>query len=124
MGLSVLLDTNAIISLLKNENTVLKIVSEADLVLISIVNEIEFKSFSNLTDHDLKLLDKLLEHVLVIDLKTGDKVLLERIYNLRKTYQIKLPDAIIDAAAIVHDANLITADRGFSKINGLKLVQI
>lgn len=124
MGLSVLLDTNAIISLLKNENAVLQLVSDANLVMISIINEFEFKSFSNLTEHDLKLLDEFLKQVLIVDLKRSDNTLIKTIYNLRKTYQIKLPDAIIAATAITFQASLITADKGFSKINELKLIQI
>jgi hypothetical protein len=124
MGLSVLLDTNVIISLLKNEEPVLQLVSDADTIIISIINEIEFKSFSNLNEHDLRLFNEFLKHVTIIDLKKADQQLIETIYRLRKKYQIKLPDAIIAATSIVYKSSLITADKGFSKINELKLIQI
>jgi hypothetical protein len=73
MGLSVLLDTNVIISLLKSEEPVLQLVSDADTIIISIINEIEFKSFSNLNEHDLRLFNEFLKHVTIIDLKKVDQ---------------------------------------------------
>ncbi|MBK7636818.1 MAG: PIN domain-containing protein [Saprospiraceae bacterium] len=37
-------------------------------------------------------------------------------------YKFKFPDAIIAATAIINDAILVTKDKDFSKIQGLKLV--
>lgn len=44
--------------------------------------------------------------------------------ELRKKYNIKLPDAIIAATAIENDLTLITADKGFEKVEELKLTLI
>lgn len=44
--------------------------------------------------------------------------------ELRKKYHIRLPDAIISATAIENDLTLITADKGFEKLEELKLTLI
>lgn len=72
----------------------------------------------------MKLFNEFLEHVTIIDLKKVDQQLIETIYTLRKKYQIKLPDAIIAATSIVYKSSLITADKGFSKIDQLKIISI
>jgi predicted nucleic acid-binding protein len=41
---------------------------------------------------------------------------------LKKKYSIKLPDAIIAATAIWYKIPLITADKGFEKIEELELI--
>jgi hypothetical protein len=41
--------------------------------------------------------------------------------QLRRKYNIKLPDAIIAASAIESDLVLMTADSGFKKIDELQL---
>jgi len=41
--------------------------------------------------------------------------------QLRRKYNIKLPDAIIAASAIESDLVLMTADSGFKKIDKLQL---
>ena len=39
--------------------------------------------------------------------------------RLRRKTKLKLPDAIIVASALIHDAILLTNDKDFSTINGL-----
>jgi predicted nucleic acid-binding protein len=42
--------------------------------------------------------------------------------NLRASYKIKLPDAVIAATAIYFDLPLFTMDKGFEKITDLQSV--
>jgi predicted nucleic acid-binding protein len=43
---------------------------------------------------------------------------------LKQKYSVKLPDAIIAATSIVYEVPLVTADKGFSKINELDVILI
>ena len=47
-----------------------------------------------------------------------------KIIEIRNLYKLKLPDAIIAASAIVNNAVLPTADKGFRKIEELQLMII
>jgi len=121
MAIKVLLDTNAIISLFKENISVVSEVDIADEVFISIINELEFKSFLNLSSHDNTLFDDFASMVNVLDLQASNIVLKNKIIEIRNKYRLKLPDAIIAASAIVHDALLVTADKDFKKVKGLQL---
>ena len=41
---------------------------------------------------------------------------------IRRSKKTKTPDAIIAATAIVNDLSLITSDKGFDNIKGLKII--
>jgi hypothetical protein len=88
---------------------------------ISIISEIELLSFQRITSFEEIQLKSLLNNCLHIDLNNKIK---EQTIQLKKQNQIKLPDAIIAATAIVNKVPLITADKGFSKVNGLNLILI
>jgi predicted nucleic acid-binding protein len=49
MGLKILLDTNAVIALLQNNEALHHIASKSSEVYISIISELEFKAFSNIS---------------------------------------------------------------------------
>lgn len=73
-------------------------------------------SFSGLTQEDEQKIQNLL---LAIDrIYLTDSVRDETIRLRRKT-KLKLPDAIIVASALIHDAILLTNDKDFSTIDGL-----
>lgn len=72
----------------------------------------------------MRLFNEFLNHVTIIDLKKADQQLIETIYRLRKKHQIKLRDAIIASTSIIYKSSLITADKGFSKIEQLKIISI
>ncbi|WP_374725219.1 PIN domain-containing protein [Flavobacterium arsenatis] len=44
--------------------------------------------------------------------------------ELRRKYTIKLPDAIIASTSLVYEIPLVTADKGYSKIEELDLILI
>ena len=84
----------------------------------------EFKSFSNISKQDLALFDEFASGINIIDLLATNKVLKSKIIEMRNQYRLKLPDAIIAASAIVNDIVLITADKGFKKVEELQLLII
>ena len=124
MGLRLLLDTNAIIALLNENIELLKATGAAEDIFISVVNELEFKSFSNLSLHDKKLFDIFVSMINVFDLRASDIILKNKIIEIRNAYRLKLPDAIIAATAIVNNLVLVTADNDFKKVKGLQLLII
>jgi hypothetical protein len=48
--------------------------------------------------------------------------MIDQTIQLKRNYQIKLPDAIIAATSIANKVPLVSADKGFSKIKELDLV--
>lgn len=122
MGLKALLDTNAIIALLKNEGKLTDILRKYSEVYISIISVLEFQSFERIDLADLALFDIFLSRVIVVNLTNDNDRILKEIVALRKAKALKLPDAIVAASAIVLKADLFTADKRFSKIEELNII--
>ena len=106
-----LLDTNAVVSLLRGHGDLLAVTKQARWVGISIITEIEFRAFADLAPEDTQLFADFLERVTVIDLAHQDTRLLDRVITLRRDHRLRLPDAVVVASALVHEARLVTADR-------------
>lgn len=124
MEVKLLLDTNAIIALLKENEELKKVTGTADAIFISIISELEFKSFTNLSESDRRLFDSFTSMIDVYDLQSSNNTLKNKIIELRNTYRLKLPDAIIAASAIINNATLVTADSDFKKVKELQLMSI
>ena len=124
MGLKLLLDTNAIIALFNENIKLVKATDDAEDISISVVNELEFKSFPNLSLHDKELFDTFVSMINVFDLCASDIILKNKIVELRNTYRLKLPDAIVAATAIINNIVLVTADNDFKKVKELQLIII
>ena len=108
-----LLDTNAIIYLVSGR---LVLPLPNGKYSVSIITEIELLSFSGLSvEEEQKIRDLLL---LLDRVHLTDAVRDETI-SLRRENRLKLPDAIIAASALIHDAVLLTNDQSFTSIEGL-----
>jgi tRNA(fMet)-specific endonuclease VapC len=121
MGLKVVLDTNAIIALLRGKYSVVDLVTKADDVIISVISKLEFLVFEGLSPKDKIIFFKFCERVHIHGLDVHDQELMELIIVIKKKYKLKLPNAIIAATAIISNATLITEDKDFSKIKELKV---
>ena len=117
-----LLDTNAVIALLKGHQPVLELIQEAEWLAISVVTQLEFLSFPSLSQTDEQLFESFVARIDTVGLSGQDTKLLEQIISLRKTKKLKLPDAIVAASAMQHYATLITADGSFETIKGLRIL--
>ncbi|NLX25870.1 MAG: type II toxin-antitoxin system VapC family toxin [Lentisphaerae bacterium] len=105
------LDTNAIVQLLSGNPSILELLSDAEYIATSIICEIEFFSFTDLTEEDRVLFEKFTRKVEIIDLRSVDTDTKEQIYRLRSAKKLKLPDAVIVATASVNECILLTADK-------------
>ncbi|MFM7426526.1 MAG: type II toxin-antitoxin system VapC family toxin [Elainella sp.] len=121
-GKRYVLDTNAIVALLRGDSTLIQLLQEAEWIGISVISQIEFLVFVGLTESDRQLFQRFLIRVHVIGLSREDTELIEQIIELRQQYRLKLPDAIIGAITLHNSASLITADQAFSKITHLTVV--
>ena len=121
-GRRFILDTNAIIFLLKGNQVLLDAIKRAEWVGISVISKIEFLAFPRLSESDSRLFEKFLERVDIINLADGNKELLSNIIKIRKSYKIKLPDAIVISTAVTNNSILITADKQLKRVEEVEIV--
>ena len=116
------LDTNAIITLLQGNKQIIQYLHNAQWIGISVISQIEFLVFPDLTDNDKDTFKQFLQRIDIIDLSSKQDELIGLIIKLRQQYNLKLPDAIIAATAIHCNADLITFDNQFRKIRELNVI--
>jgi tRNA(fMet)-specific endonuclease VapC len=105
-----LLDTNAVIALLRGNAPLGVTIASAEWVGISIITKLEFLSFGDLTEADADLFSRFESRVDVVDLTNTQAGFVSEVVRLRKSTRVKLPDAIIIASATANRAKLVTAD--------------
>ena len=115
-----LFDTNAVIYFLRGETDLTPQLSKASWVGISIISFLEFLSFPKLTEADQSLFHSFVNRLTIVGLENIDDPLIEKAIEIRKTYKLKLPDAIIAATSIINDSILVSADRSFQIINDIQ----
>lgn len=116
-----LIDTNTVIDYLDN-----KLPSNAANMLdgeeleMSVISRMELLSWPNAEPKQMSVLNQFISSVLIWGL--DEPVILKGI-EVRKSNQIKLPDAIIAATSIVHGLNLVTRNiNDFKNVKGIKLI--
>jgi len=119
-GKRYLLDTNAVVCLLRGENALQQRLESAEWVGISILSQIEFLAFPTLSENDRRTFLEFSERVEVVGLERTERALIDRIVSLRAQYRLKLPDAIIAATAVERDATLITDDRQLQTLSAIR----
>jgi tRNA(fMet)-specific endonuclease VapC len=115
-GKRYLLDTNALVALIEGNLGLLSLVKNAEWIGVSIINVIEFLSFSTLTQEDKDLFSEFVSRIEVVDLDYDDEELMVRILSVRKSRSVKLPDAVVIASALVNDAIVVTNDAHIHKV--------
>ena len=116
-----LLDTNAVVGLLRGNTSLIQILQKATWVGISVITELEFLSFPELVTQDELLFQQFKSRVEVVDLQSSDMKMISRIIEIRRSAKVKLPDAIIAATALENDATLVSQDMGFSRVDMLSV---
>ena len=116
-GMDYLVDTNILIYTL--DGTIDPSRFEPGNWFYFFISEIELSGKPGLTGEQLSIIKDALSicqkahyHNQMVDIAS----------HLRRTYKIKLPDALIAACAIFYDLPLLTADKGFATIKELNLV--
>jgi predicted nucleic acid-binding protein len=117
-GGNVLVDTNICLYLLSGNETIAEIL-DGNSIFISFITQLELLSYSNLSNSDLIKIQSFIDDCIVIDLNEDIK---ETVVELRRKYKIKLPDSIIAATSEYFDIPIITADKGFKKIDELNVI--
>ena len=88
---------------------------------ISVINRIELLGFNGMSENESEALSSFIENSDVIDLEEG--IILATI-QIRKKFNVKLPDSIIAATCLVNKFSLITSNvKDFDKIPGLHLIK-
>jgi predicted nucleic acid-binding protein len=121
MEVKYLLDTNTAIDYLDNKlpskSTEL---IDAIPIYISVISRMELLVWPNATFEHLQILNLFIKASSVYNL---DEAIILKTIELRNTYKIKLPDAIIAATAIAHELTLISRNlKDFKKITELKTI--
>ncbi len=109
-----LLDTNVVIYLQKG---LLAAPLPSGRFALSVITEIELRSFSGLTAGQEGALKALFDSLAIVPL---DDAVKEETIRLRRQYRIKTPDAIIAATALTQAAALLTNDDRLRRIPGLQ----
>lgn len=106
-----LLDTNAVVAVLRGHSELCSIIPDAEWIGISIITQIEFLAFPQLSEKDAELFIRFMAQIDSVNLTAQETRLIDTTIQLRKEHHIKLPDAIIVASSIINGAQLISADR-------------
>ena len=116
----IMLDTNIVIYALNNNANVYSFVNRKKLV-VTFVTEIELLGWNGITPNDKELLELFLQECLYVDY---NKQIRQRTIDVKSSYNLKLGDAFIAAAAIEFDIHLISADKVFKRVKELKFTHI
>jgi hypothetical protein len=117
-------DTNAIIFFLQDllpESSKLSLLKELNRrdQYYSIITEIELLSWKKLTEKEKLVISDFLSHFKKIELSEDVK---DETIRIRKKLNIKIPDAIIAASALVQGQELLTHNqKDFEKVKGLRI---
>ncbi len=120
------LDTNAIIYYLKGKPRAVafleRILSQDSPLYVSTITEAELLGFPRLTDDELAKMETILSTLSIIPL---DSRLARLAGFIRRTYQLKIPDAIIAATPLFRRSTLVTRNvHDFKKVKELKVLGI
>jgi predicted nucleic acid-binding protein len=108
----ILVDTNVLVYHLGGRTDATKALQGSE-VHISFITEIELLSKASLTEADLKNIRAAMAHYRISDVNPAIKQLAA---SLRRTYGLKLADAIVAATALHLNIPLLTADGGFERV--------
>jgi predicted nucleic acid-binding protein len=121
MGQDYLIDTNSVIDYLDN-----KLPDNANHLIegipnkISVITRMELLSWPGADENQTVILNAFIFGSLVYAL---DEPVIVKAIEIRKTYKIKLPDAIIAATALINTFTLITRNaKDFKNIPGLEVI--
>lgn len=115
-GSRYLLDTNAIIQLLKGNPELDHLAANADFLAASVIAELEFLSFRGLSEADASLYRAFRSRIWIFDVPSEDPGFTHMVVEARKNFNLKMPDAIIAATARANDLTVLTADDHFKAL--------
>ena len=117
-GTELLLDTNAVITVLHGDPSKLL---PSGRYFVSVITELELLSYPSITKAEEARIHDLILPEVVIEL---DQAIKAATVSVRKKHRLKLPDAIIAATASTRNLPLVTNDQHFQRIRKLTLLEI
>lgn len=118
-GTSLLVDTNIVLYLLGGDITIAEVL-DGKHIYISEISELELLSYSKFDSNQLKEVESFLGEIVIIEMNETIK---KEVIQLRRKHKVKLPDAIIASTAIYLNMPLLSADKGFEKIEELNFLK-
>ena len=118
-GEKYLLDTNAVLYLLSGNSCMIPFLHTE--LSTSVISEMELLGYPKITENEYISIKKFLENCTSFTISEAIK---NETISLRRKYNIKLPDAIIAATAIIESLHLISADVIFKQITELQFIFI
>lgn len=118
MNGSLLIDTNIFIYLTKGDKKVIDYLQDKN-ICISFISELELLSFKNITIEEEAIIEEIVNQFTIIGY---DEFLKKQIIDLRRKYNLKLPDSIILAIAKEHDLPFLTSDRNLKNIEEVDVI--
>jgi len=116
-GIKYLVDTNCFIYLLDENPLILPFISDG--WAFSYITEIELLSKKSITEREDFLIKDMLNSCYKIN---HSQTLTDIVITLRRKNNIKLPDAIIAASALLFELPLLTADKAFANVTDLDCI--
>jgi hypothetical protein len=114
-----LLDTNAVVALLRGERWCARLVDGADWIGVSAVSEVELEAWPGLTKRDRSCLREFLRRVDVVSMSC---VPTRKVAGLRLRYGLDFEDALVVETALACSAALVTADQALRAVRKLKVI--
>ena len=111
----VVVDTSLLIDLAAGDKSAAVAMDQLE-INVSIITCIEFLSWPKLTEAGLPIAEALLNQYNTEDI---GKAVRDKAAFIKRTFGLKLPDAVIAATALHLKAPLITRDKGFQKVDEL-----
>jgi predicted nucleic acid-binding protein len=117
-GNKFLLDTNAVLYILGGDEVLAELLNDERLY-ISIITEMELLSYKSITVKEKQLIKNFLADFIVVNI--NDEIR-DQTIEIKKHSNLKLPDSIIAATAIILNIPFVTSDKQFRTITNLNLV--
>lgn len=122
-GPKFVLDTNVVIGFLAGVDWAVRFIKDVAFmdaeVFISAITRMELLGFPGITPDEESRINQFLSIVTKIEITPDIE---DTAISIRRTSRLKLPDAIVSAAAICGDATLVSADTDFERVKDLQLI--
>lgn len=92
---------------------------EGRVLYVSFITELELLGYQELGAGEIQTIERFLQNCIIVEINASIKQLT---IELKRSYKLKLPDAIIAGTSQYINIPLISVDRGFEKIAELQFI--